>query len=279
MPSVLIAGHGYLGQAAADLFEKAGWQVEGWTKSPASSARRTVRAVDIADASQVSASTAEFDVVIHSASTRGGDVSAYRSLYFDGAANLVRRFQRSVLLLVGSTSVYAQQDGSWVTEESPAQPEHERGRILRETEQFMVDNGGIVARLGGICGPRRSYLLEKFLDRTAVIDPSWDRYINQIHRDDAASALLALAGRADGCAGQIFNVTDNAPMLHSECYRWLAKKLGRAVPPNGPSVSSGKRGRSNKRVSNAKLRGLGWSPVFPTFPDAMEKSILPSFGL
>jgi hypothetical protein len=39
-----------------------------------------------------------------------------------------------------------------------------------------------------------------------------------------------------------------------------------------------KRGDSNKRVSNAKLRTLGWAPRYPTFAAAMEKSVLPSFG-
>jgi hypothetical protein len=39
-----------------------------------------------------------------------------------------------------------------------------------------------------------------------------------------------------------------------------------------------KRGGSNKRVSNAKLRNLGWEPRYPTFAEAMERSILPSFG-
>jgi hypothetical protein len=40
-----------------------------------------------------------------------------------------------------------------------------------------------------------------------------------------------------------------------------------------------KRGASNKRVSNAKLRGLGWTPRYPSFAEAMEESILPSFAL
>ena len=50
------------------------------------------------------------------------------------------------------------------------------------------------------------------------------------------------------------------------------------LPPSGNVKSSGKRGRSNKRVSNAKLRAFGWSPQFPTFAEAMENSILPSFA-
>src|SRR5256885_2176347 len=39
-----------------------------------------------------------------------------------------------------------------------------------------------------------------------------------------------------------------------------------------------KRGDTNKRVSNAKLRSLGWTLQYPTFADAMEKSILPGLS-
>ena len=39
MPRILIAGCGYVGQATADLFHAAGWDVEGWTASEESAAR------------------------------------------------------------------------------------------------------------------------------------------------------------------------------------------------------------------------------------------------
>jgi hypothetical protein len=78
--------------------------------------------------------------------------------------------------------------------------------------------------------------------------------------------------------GGIYNVVDRQPILQSECYRWLAKKLNRPLPPIGQSISVRKRGDSNKRVSNKKLCRLGWSPRYPTFAEAMEKSVLPSFA-
>jgi hypothetical protein len=73
-------------------------------------------------------------------------------------------------------------------------------------------------------------------------------------------------------------VVDDQPIRRGECYRWLAKKLNRPLPPVEKSAARGKRGESSKCVSNAKLRGLGWTPRYPTFAEAMEKSILPSFG-
>jgi nucleoside-diphosphate-sugar epimerase len=140
---------------------------------------------------------------------------------------------------------------------------------------MVLDNGGIAVRLAGLYGPERSALLQKLLSGEAKIDPEHDRFINQIHRDDAAAAIRFLLGQAK-LERQIFNLVDNQPTLVSECYRWLAAKLSRPIPPPATSASKRKRGDSNKRVSNAKLRGLGWTPRYPTFVDGMEKSVLPA---
>jgi len=283
MPRILIAGCGYVGQAAADLFHTAGWTVEGWTRSAESAATPAtkpypVRAVDISKRAQVAKCVASFDAMIHCASSRGGDVETYRRIYFDGARNLMEKFPGSKLLFTSSTSVYAQRDGSWVTEESETKPMRETSRILLEAETEVLKRGGIVARLAGIYGPGRSALLSKFLGGTAIIDPENDRFINQVHRDDIASALFFLFNR-DVERAEIYNVVDDQPILQSECYRWLAHTLSRPLPPIGTSRQQWKRGESNKRVSNAKLRQLGWTARYPTFADAMEKSVLPSFAL
>jgi nucleoside-diphosphate-sugar epimerase len=282
MPRVLIAGCGYIGQAAADLFHAADWTVEGWTRSAESAATLSakpylVHNVDISRRDQVAECAGMFDAVIHCASSRGGDAEMYRRVYLDGACNLLETFRGAKLLFTSSTSVYAQRDGSWVTEDSETKPLREASRILLETERVMLASGGIVARLAGIYGPGRSALLNKFLNGTAILDLENDRFVNQVHRDDIALALFLLLSRQlEG--PQIYNVVDDHPILQSECYRWVAQRLNRPLPPIGRSTQQRKRGDSNKRVSNAKLRRSGWTPQYPTFTDAMEKSILPSFG-
>jgi nucleoside-diphosphate-sugar epimerase len=282
MPRILIAGCGYVGQAAADLFHAAGWAVEGWTRSVESAATLAakpylVRDVDISEPAEVAKCVGTFDAMIYCASSRGGDAGTYRRIYLDGARNLIERFPGSKLLFTSSTSVYAQCDGSWVTEESEAKPMRDTSRILLEVEWLVLDRGGIVARLAGIYGPGRSALLSKFLAGTAIIDPENDRFVNQVQRDDIASALFFLFNR-DAEAAQIYNVVDDQPIPQSECYRWLAQRLNRPAPLIGKAKQIRKRGDSNKRVSNAKLRRLGWTPQYPTFAEAMEKSILPSFA-
>jgi nucleoside-diphosphate-sugar epimerase len=218
-----------------------------------------------------------FDAIIHCASSRGGDAQAYRELYLNGARNLLEAFAGTKILFTSSTSVYAQRDGSWVTEESETKPVTETGRILLEVEKLILQKGGVVVRLAGIYGPRRSALFSNFLNGTATINPNNDRFVNQVHRDDIASAVFLLLNRREQDAGQIYNVIDDQPILQSECYRWLAQRLNRPLPPMRQSEQPRKRGDTNKRVSNAKLRRLGWTPQYPTFADAMEKSILPTF--
>jgi nucleoside-diphosphate-sugar epimerase len=281
MPRILIAGCGYVGQAAADLFYARGWAVQGWTRSAESAASLSgkpyaVRNVDVSRRAEVAECAETFDAVIHCASSSGGDADMYGEVYLGGVRNLLETFPGSKLLFTSSTSVYAQRDDSWVTEESETKPMRETSRILLEVERLVLDHGGIVARLAGIYGPGRSAMLNKFMAGAAIIDPENDRFVNQVHRDDIAAALFFLLNReAEGA--QIYNVVDDQPILQSECYRWLAQRLNRPLPQFGRSTQRRKRGDSNKRVSNAKLRRLGWTPQYPTFAEAMEKSILPSF--
>ena len=281
MPRILIAGCGYVGEATADLFHSAGWNVEGWVHSKESAARLaakpySIRVIDLSQRSEVAKCAAPFDVVMHCASSRGGDAEAYRQIYLNGAGHLLEAFPQAKILFTSSTSVYAQRDSSWVTEESETKPLRETSQILLEVEKLILEKGGIVARLAGIYGPQRSALLSKFLNGTATIDPNNDRFVNQVHRDDIASALFLLSREAHA-SSQIYNIVDDQPLLQSECFAWLAQRLDRPLPAIRKSEQPRKRGDSNKRVSNAKLRHSGWTPRFPTFVNAMEKSILPSF--
>src|SRR5258707_764433 len=73
-----------------------------------------VRAVDLSESEAVRSTPGEVEVVIHCASTRGGEVADYARVYGGGVENLLQRFPGSQLLFVSSTSVYAQQSGEWV---------------------------------------------------------------------------------------------------------------------------------------------------------------------
>ncbi len=274
MPRVIIAGCGFVGLAAARLFARDGWDVLGLTHSTDSAerlARSGLRAVaaDISQRSSVGALAAErgADVVIHCASSNLGGAEAYEAVYVRGCENLIAELAPKRFIFTSSTSVYAQVDGGEVNEESAAEPPRETGRILRAAEDVVLKGGGIVARLAGIYGPGRSVLLRRFFSGEAVIEGDGLRLINQVHRDDIAAALEVLADRGE--AG-VFNVVDDTAMPQRELYGWLSRRFDRPLPPEGPINPNRKRGWTSKRVSNAKLRGLGWVPRYPSFFDAVE---------
>lgn len=267
----LVAGCGFLGAAIARLLAAEGWRVTGCTHSAESAAAlagEPFQAVagDFTRADEV-ARWGEFETVIHSASSRRGGPDEYRQVYLDGLRTLIETVRPRHVLFVSSTSVYAQTDGSCVTEESEAAPARETGRILREAEELALAHGGAAARLAGIYGPGRSVLLKKFFSGEARIEGGGERWLNQIHRDDAATAVVAMV-RA-GAMG-IFNVADDTPLSQRELYTWLAARFGKPLPPDGPIDLNRKRGWTHKQVLNVKARRLGWEPRYPSFFDAVE---------
>lgn len=276
---LLLIGHGYLGQAIGDAFRSRGWRVTACSRG-GNPPDPSVLACDIGDPASVqalAANVAHPDFIVHCAASGHGGPAAYRHVFLAGCRNLTEQFPAVPLLFTSSTSVYAQSDGSEVTEESATEPDRETGRILLETEQVVLAGGGIVARLAGLYGPGRSVILSKYLAGRSVIEDGGGRFLNQVHRDDAAAAVLHLARHQSLPRPAVYNVSDSRPLTQLECHLALARMLDRPLPPSGPRDINRKRGWTHKRVSNAKLVATGWQPRFPCLLDAVD-SVVPTLG-
>ena len=284
MPRTLIMGAGYVGEAFADFAHARGDTVVACTASAttarvlAATKEYAVAACDVSNGGAVGAlreARGPFDLILFSASSGRGGAERYRTVYLEGAKNLVAAFTEAHLLYTGSTSVYAQTDGGWVDESSPAEPERETGKILRETERVVLEAGGTVARIAGIYGPGRSILLRRVLAGEAVIDGDGGRWINQVHRDDIVHGLATVSLAHPRSAVALYNFCDDRPTTQLECYTWLARHFGRPLPPAAPPDSARKRGWTNKRVSNARLRTLGCAPRSSSLFDAVQAGLDP----
>ena len=199
------------------------------------------------------------DLLVHCLSGHGGrDADAYRITYVETLRNLLEVLGPKFCVFTGSTSVYPQNDGSVVTEESRTGGAP-TGEVLLQAERLALEAGGAVVRLGGIYGPGRTRFIEAV--RTGAPTPGDpDGFVNFIHRDDAAAALhhvgkLGLAG--------IWNAVDDRPVRRAELAE--AIRTGHALPPVDDS-----RAATGKRVRNAKLRAAGWNPRYPTVIDAIN---------
>ncbi len=265
MKRVLVAGAGYIGGKVIELFRKNGWEAIGLSLQ----GNDGLLSCDLGSPQEVN-TLPEVDVVVHCAASGRGGADAYRRVYFDGAKNLMARYPGKSLLFTSSSSVYPQVDGEVVTEESAATPERETGRILLAAEAEIVSAGGIVARLAGIYGPGRSSFFRKFIAEDAQLEASGARVMNQIHQEDAANAIYFLLGLGRGQGGEIYNVCDSSPLSQVEIYQGLIDRFGGSMPPSVPRDLNRKRGWTNKRVSNQKIRDLGWVPKYKSFLEGVE---------
>ena len=99
-----------------------------------------------------------------------------------------------------------------------------------------------------------------------MIPGKGERLLNMIHRDDLVGVILAAlkAGRP----GEVYNAVDDEPVTQLVFFRWLSETLGRDRPPFGAPETemSRKRGLTNKKISNRKLKmELGYRFQYPTF--------------
>lgn len=277
LPRLLIIGHGYVGSVLARQFVEAGFPVTAVNRSTESGLPYPVLPGDVSSLESVRSIASSFfaggpDLTVHCASSSRGGPDAYRSVFIDGLKNLHAVFPDVPVIFTSSSSVYGQIDGSIVDEQSEASPDRETSRLLCEAEQITREAGGIALRLAGIYGPGRSVHVKKMLEGTATIDEGEvSRYLNQIHRDDAAAAIrhLATVG-ADHFRGRLLNVVDNTPLTQRECYEGLSAILGLPLPPEAPPELDRKRAWTNKIVSNTALRETGWNPLYPSFLDAVQ---------
>ena len=281
---VLIVGCGYVGLGLGAELRQAGHDVSGLRRSH--SAEATLRragihplVADITDPASLQALPGSFDWVVHCPAAGGGGVEEYRRVYVEGTRNVLgwlstqppRRF-----IYTGSTSVYGQNDGSWVTEASPTEPAAITGEILLETERLLLTAHrrdqfpATLLRLAGIYGPDRGYWLKQFLGGRATLTGDGSRFLNMVHRDDVVGVLVTALDR--GRAGEIYNVADHEPVTQRALFQWLADRLNRPMPPSTPPEDTlRKRGATDKRISNRKLlEELGYAFRFPTFREGYK---------
>ncbi|MFM1944622.1 MAG: hypothetical protein RI897_3604 [Verrucomicrobiota bacterium] len=280
---VLIAGCGYVGMSLGVRLVEAGHEVVGVRRSTTGAGELSALgirplAVDLSEAKQLDRLGGRFDWVVNTvASSRGGGVADYERTYLAGTRNLLRWLAGqgcARYVYTSSTGVYGQDDGGWVGESSELAPEAETARVLVATEREVLRGGvgGVVLRLAGIYGPGRSYWL-RMMERGEVRIPGdGTRWMNMVHRDDIVGAVMAVLER--GREGEVYNVCDDEPVQYGDFVTWLARRMGLPVPPYAveESLVRRKRGLTNKRVSNRKLREeLGWEPRYSSYREGYEQ--------
>ena len=290
---VLIVGCGYVGLPLGVELVRLGHEVFGLRRSV--SAENELKAAgirplfgDVTQPETLAKLPREFDWVVNCVAA-GGGADDYRQVYLQGTRNLIEwlapasaeasaRQALKKFVYTSSTSVYGQTDGSQVKESSPTEPLAETAKILVETEKVLLAAvaerkfPAVILRVAGIYGPERGHWFKQFLKDEARMEGDGSRFLNMIHRDDLIGCIIAAL--KNGRPGEIYNAADDEPVSQLHFFQWLAQALDKPLPPSEPDADR-KRGVTNKRVSNRKLKmELGHQFKYPNFRKGYSAELL-----
>ncbi|PIE83568.1 MAG: NAD(P)-dependent oxidoreductase [Candidatus Contendobacter odensis] len=283
MARILIAGCGDIGTTLGLSLSTQGHTVWGLKRhpDPLPSPLQTI-AADLTDPNSLHALPPDMDFVVYSAAASGFSEARYRDAYVNGVYNLLEVLHHTHqhpkrILFTSSTSVYGQNQGEWVDEDSPAEANSFSGRCIREGEQLLWDSPwlAISVRFGGIYGPGRTRLIDSVREGSATRTIGQPVYTNRIHRDDCARVLQHVMTLPD--PEPLYIAVDDDPAPLDDVLCWLAAQLGVSAPPLVEQTplkpGSERRGnaalrqRANKRCCNARLRASGFQFRYPGYRD------------
>jgi nucleoside-diphosphate-sugar epimerase len=267
--TLLLIGCGQLGSALGEDFLKRGWRVVG--------ARRNVArlpdgfeplALDFRDRDSLKPlREIQADYVVVTLTPGERSAEAYKAVFEHGLADLLENLNRDCLqrlLFTSSTSVYHQNDGSVVDENSPVAPESFSGRSVLAAEQLLKQSGmpATAIRFGGIYGGASLRLAER-VRAGQCAPPSPEHFSNRIHRDDCVGVLRHLIEHQEAGAAlsECYLAVDDAPAPIAEVHQWLAAQLG--VPYE--YYSDYRHMAGSKRGDNRRLRESGFEFRYPDY--------------
>ncbi|MDO3721771.1 NAD-dependent epimerase/dehydratase family protein [Marinobacter sp. chi1] len=268
-PRILVAGCGKLGGAIAQRLSTSA-KVFGLRRNPdrVPEGVQGVRA-DLSKPDTLAGILPDnLNVVIYCLTPASYDEQGYRDAYVTGLTNLLAEIpphSLTRLIFISSTSVYSQDDDSWVDESSPTRPARPSGEQILHGEQTALNSGhpATVVRFSGIYGPSRRRFLEEVIE--GGMNPSSPApFSNRIHEADAARVVehlvtLSLAGTP---LEDIYLASDCEPARLDAVVGWVREQ----VPCADPVEGARKGGRAgSKRCRNQRLLDTGFRFDYPDF--------------
>ncbi len=216
------------------------------------------------------------DIVIYCLTPSSYDEQGYHDAYVTGLQNLLDAIgdkPLTRLFFISSTSVYAQNDDSWVDETSQANPDRFTGKQILLGEQTAINSlhPATVVRFSGIYGPTRQRFLEEVLEGRMNPQPPAP-FSNRIHEQDAARAVAylseqALSGKA---LENLYIASDCEPVRLDDVVEWVRQQ----VPCKAPVEGARKGGRAgSKRCNNERLRASGFEFRYPDYRSGYREMI------
>lgn len=280
---LFLLGAGYSARRLAEKAMAEGASVAGTTRSEQKFDRLRRSGVEpiLFDGTSIGPEmAAALDEATHLVISVGPSSEGGSDAVFDRIASKVKDAMPALTWIgyYSTVGVYGDRNGDWVDEDSECRPRPGRSteRLAAERAwQALAAARGLpiaILRLPGIYGAGRNAFvnLEEGSARRIV---KQGQVFSRIHVEDIAGATLMLANeRHDG----IVNVTDNEPAPAQDVVTYAAGLMGVTPPPETAfeDAELSPMARSfyaeNKRVSNRRLKALGYRLVYPDYRAALE---------
>jgi len=194
-----------------------------------------------------------------------GDVARNISNHWDNTGD-------SCFVFTSAGSVYGENCGGVVDEESAVVRTERSGKML-DAEEHVLKNGGCVIRLGGL------YTVSKgahnyWMGGSAAEFPSKPNgLINLIHYDDAAQCVLSCLTNTSKASNHVFLVSDGTPVSRKQICEAASRNPN--YSDKGPVKFTGGEDVDGKQYCSDKIRKtMSWKPKYPSFAEFMGNSAL-----
>jgi nucleoside-diphosphate-sugar epimerase len=280
---LFCVGLGYTALALARALIAEGWQVVGTTRDPDKQARlahegitlhrfardQPLAAEALAGTTHLLSSIAPDEQGDPVLGLHGGDLLGCGTITWAG--------------YLGTTGVYGDRGGEWVSEADPVAPTMPRtARRVRAEGHWLASGLPVhLFRLAGIYGPgpgRSALAAVRAGSARRIVKPG--QVFCRIHRDDILQALRASMARPN--PGAIYNVADDEPAPPQDVVTYACTLLGVAPPPEIPfeSAALSPMARSfysdSRRVANARIKEeLGVRLRYPSYREGLRALLDP----
>lgn len=270
---IAIIGCGYVGKAMAKFWHKQGHSITGTTTR----AENLSELEEITDQALImrgdngdSVQTVLQDqdtvlICVAPISDRQVNAEEYAQTYLPTVQNIVTALHQNQtvrqIIYISSCSVYGDQKGKLVDENTFLDQEGEHGKILIEAEAMLQEKPDIITlsilRLGGIYGPGRE--LDQRLGKLAgkTLPGTGKNWTNWIHLDDIMGAIEFV--RQHRFSGT-FNLVNDVQLTSQDLCNLICdrQQLERVIwDESKPPFSA-----VNARVNNHKIKALGYQFIY-----------------
>jgi nucleoside-diphosphate-sugar epimerase len=275
--NLLIFGLGYSGRAIAKAATQAGFVTTITSRTPPQQAEPGSTIIPFAEA-EFAIAAATHIIATAAPDEHGDPVLFHYATQITAAPNL------KYIGYLSTTGVYGNQNGGWVDENTPPNPQSPRAqrRIAAEQGWSKFAQGRAktidIFRLAGIYGPGRS-MFDDLRAGTGrrVVKPG--HLFGRIHRDDIANGVLTAMQRPAHPGVAIFNFSDDEPAASADVVVEAAKLLNMPPPAPVPYAEAVAKmspmalsfWSENRRVSSEKTKAalnLAWK--YPTYREGLR---------